>query len=227
MTLIAAHRGASADAAENTVEAMALAVDQLADWVEFDVRRTRDDRLVVHHDPHLPDGRIIIELELEELPSSVATFADCVAACGSLGLDIEIKSDPVEPDYDPEQPVVDLLIAELAGLGLKNEHIISSFDVDVIERVRVGAPHLGTGLLVFKPEPIKQLVDRCEAGGHAHLLPWHPLVDRGLVDAAHDAGLTVGTWTANEPDDLARVYRAGVDMIVTNHPAAAREQLGL
>ncbi len=60
---IVAHRGASAEAPENTLEAFARAIEVGADMIEFDVRRARDGRLVISHDPvrgraaGLPDAR--------------------------------------------------------------------------------------------------------------------------------------------------------------------------
>ena len=50
-TEIIAHRGASADAPENTLEAFQLGLDQGADAIECDVRVTRDGELVAIHDP--------------------------------------------------------------------------------------------------------------------------------------------------------------------------------
>ena len=55
---VIAHRGASKAEAENTLAAFRRAGAMGADAVELDVRRTRDGVLVVHHDPHLPDGRL-------------------------------------------------------------------------------------------------------------------------------------------------------------------------
>ncbi len=49
-TKVWAHRGASAYAPENTLEAFQLAVDQKADGVELDVQMTKDGKLVVIHD---------------------------------------------------------------------------------------------------------------------------------------------------------------------------------
>ena len=50
MTKIFAHRGASAYAPENTVEAFALAMEQGADGIELDVQMTKDGQVVVIHD---------------------------------------------------------------------------------------------------------------------------------------------------------------------------------
>ena len=49
-TMIQAHRGASADAPENTMEAFRLAVDIAADGIELDVHLTKDGEVVVIHD---------------------------------------------------------------------------------------------------------------------------------------------------------------------------------
>ena len=47
--LVIAHRGASADRPENTLEAFTEARIQGAEWVELDVRRSSDGVLFVHH----------------------------------------------------------------------------------------------------------------------------------------------------------------------------------
>ncbi len=73
---VIAHRGASAAAAENTIEAFALAAELGADGVELDARRTADGQVVVHHDAHLPDGRVIVDLSAADLPAHVPTLAE-------------------------------------------------------------------------------------------------------------------------------------------------------
>ncbi len=70
--LVIAHRGASAARPENTLEAFRHAATLGADWVELDVRRTADDRLTVHHDAVLPDGRAIVHLAAGDLPPVAA-----------------------------------------------------------------------------------------------------------------------------------------------------------
>ena len=55
-----AHRGASRAERENTLAAFTRAAEMGADAVELDVRRTAENLLVVHHDPHVADGRAIV-----------------------------------------------------------------------------------------------------------------------------------------------------------------------
>ena len=53
---IVAHRGASwLVKVENTLDSFEKAIEVGSDMVEFDVRKTSDDILVVYHDKHLAD----------------------------------------------------------------------------------------------------------------------------------------------------------------------------
>ena len=50
--------------------------------------------------------------------------------------------------------------------------------------------------------------------------------DPAYVRRAHDAGHAVHVWTVDEPDDVQRCLDAGVQAIITNHPAQVLRQLG-
>ena len=70
---IFAHRGASAYAPENTLEAFRLAMEQGADGIELDVQLTKDGELVVIHDEtidRVSNGKgAVRDYTLEELKS--------------------------------------------------------------------------------------------------------------------------------------------------------------
>jgi glycerophosphoryl diester phosphodiesterase len=79
MTLVLAHRGACWDAPENTLEAFELAVDQGADYVEFDVRTAHSGRFVAAHDPVPGDpapGLVTLDAALESLRGRVGLAVD-------------------------------------------------------------------------------------------------------------------------------------------------------
>ena len=97
MTLVVAHRGASAVHAENTIPAFVAAREMGADWVELDVRLTADGVPVVHHDPVLTDGRVIRSLSVGDLPDELPTLEAAIESCAPLGVNIEIKSTPPYP----------------------------------------------------------------------------------------------------------------------------------
>jgi glycerophosphoryl diester phosphodiesterase len=218
--LVIAHRGASAAFPENTVEAFRGAAELGAEWVELDARRTADGALVVHHDAHLPDGRAIVDLAAADLPGSVATLAEALDACTPMGVNIEVKNIPPDPDFDREDAVARGVIALLAERDGRDEVLISSFNHLTLATIRAEAPELATAWLVTHPPP--DTVERAVAAGHRALHPFDLFVDADLVERCHGAGLAVNVWTVDDPDRIAALAELGVDGICTNVPDVAR-----
>jgi glycerophosphoryl diester phosphodiesterase len=219
---VIAHRGASAaHPPGNTLAAFAAAGPLGATWVELDVRRTADGVLAVHHDPHTVDGTLIAGAPFADLPEHVPTLAAALDACGDLGVNVEIKNSPEEPDFDPSMAaavqVVDVL-RERNGAA-PGSYLVSSFDFATIERVRALAPDIPTAFLVVTPEP--ELLARAAAGGHAAVHPWHGLVNDEMMALARRLGLAVNVWTVDEPDQIRSLAALGVDGVVTNVPDVA------
>lgn len=223
MTLVIAHRGASAHRRENTIEAFELARELGADWVELDVRRTGDGVMVVHHDAHLDDGRALVDLSAEDLPDHVPTLAAALEACSGMGVNVEIKNLPHDPDYDAEH-TVSVAVAGLVRAFLEPaDVIVSSFNMDAIDRIREEDPELPTGFLSFHALDPAQLVDWVASRGHRAIHPHVSAVDRPLVERAHAAGLSVVVWTADEPERIGHLLDLEVDGIITNRPDVARQ----
>lgn len=225
LPLVCAHRGASAHAQENTVAAARAAVDAGAEWVEFDVRPSGDGRLVVHHDPATRDGAVVAQTPAGELGDDAPTFADFVAACGPLGLDIELKTDQVGIDAARYVELVAGEIDRHVHASSANRIVVTSFDQDVLDLFRAHRRDIATGVL-FHDRTASWAIDRAIAHGHGAIAPWFRLVDADLVDAAHRAGLAVATWTVNEPRDVRAAAEAGVDMIIGDDPALIIDVLG-
>ena len=221
--LVIAHRGASADQPENTLEAFTEARIQGADWVELDVRRSADGVLVVHHDALLDDGRLIRETVTDDMPGSVPSLAEAFEACEGMGVNVEIKHLPGEPDFAE----VDLVCAAVTGLVVAHRPVgqllVSSFDISAVDRILAVDPTLPTGWLVVERHATTQILDRVEAHGHGTINPWDELVDRSLVDDAHRRGLKVVVWTVDDGDRIVELASWGVDGIVTNQVAIARQ----
>ena len=221
------HRGASAGAPENTLAAFRLAVAQGADGVETDVRRAADGALVLHHDANLSDGRLVGATVRGDLPRSVPTLGEVLAA-GPWFVNIEIKNDPDEPGHDPSGRLVDDVVAEVAAHGAGSRVLLSSFDWATVRRAREVAPDLAVAWLVWTGTGggPSAWVARAAAAGMRGLNPQDVLVDAELVVAAHGAGLAVNVWTVDDPDRIRALARLGVDAIITNDPAAALAALG-
>ena len=190
-----------------------------ADAVELDVRRSRDGVLVVHHDAHLPDGRVIAHTDCVELPEPVPTLGEALDACAGMWVNVEIKNDPSEPDFDAADSIADETIAHLLARGDDDRWVISSFRIETIDRCRALAPSIRTAWLTsMVPANAVELL--CERG-HIALHPWVRTLTLDLVAACHARGLQVNTWTCDDPERMAQLYAWGVDGLCTNVPDVA------
>ncbi len=223
---VIAHRGACRRAPENTVAAFELARELGSDWVEFDVRRTADGALAVHHDAALADGRLIVDLAASDLPPDVPGLGAALDACRGMGVNIEIKNAPVDADFDPDRTLAGDVVALLADRGEDQPVLVSSFDLATVDRVHALSPTVLTAWLTASLDEPAAAVARAAAGGHVALHPFVLTVDQALVDLAHGAGLAVNTWTVDDPDLMLALAEMGVDGIVTNVPDVAVEVLG-
>lgn len=231
--LILGHRGASHARPENTLAAYAEARAQGADGVELDVRRTADDQLVVHHDPHVEGFGLIVEQSFAVLRSShpdVPTLGEALDTCAGMIVNVEIKCLPWEPDADSSDRAVVRAVVEMLRTRAPvtiSDIIVSSFDLGSIDACRAFAPEIATGWLTHGQEFAAAATITAE---HEH--PWfNP--DRGAalrasveeITAAQRSGLRVNVWTVDEPDEIVQLAAAGVDAIISDVPDVARAAL--
>ena len=218
-TQVLAHRGASRAERENTVAAFRRAHEMGADGVELDVRRTADDVLVVHHDPLVDDGRAIRETQSLELPEHIPTLDGALDACAGMWVNLEIKNDQSEPDFDPEEWVAEATMALLDRRGEPERWLMSSFRIETIDRCRSLAPQVRTAWLtsIVADDALDILVAR----GHVALHPWVQLLGKDLVDRCHAVGIAVNTWTCDDPARMRELVEWGIDGICTNVPDIA------
>ena len=219
MTAIWAHRGVTTVEVENTVAAFEAAVALGCDGVELDVRATADGVPAVHHDARLADGRPIAQLTVAELPAHVPQLDAALDACGPLVVNIEIKA---------PRSIVDAVLAEVRARGIAGRVVVSSFDLAIVDRVRALDDAIPTGYLVMPAHRrfATRSLGTCQRHGHRALHPHYRAVDARLIDAAHEAGIAINTWTVDNPARIEALARDGVDAIVTNVPEVALRTLG-
>ncbi len=224
---IIAHRGASSEAIENSLEAFSRAIEIGADKIEFDVRRTRDDQLIAFHDPTL-GGVQIGRMERAEIAGRAghapALLSEILELCeGRVGLDVELKED----GYVPR------VIADVGRRFSRERVVITSFLDRVVAQVKELDPDLRAGLLIGLRNPVPRLrtrlsellpASRARACG-ADVVAMHVrLAQFGALGRVAAAGLDAYVWTVNEPDALSRYLGdARVQAVITDDPALALE----
>ncbi len=223
-----AHRGASLEQPENTIEAFEAAIDAGADAVEFDVRMTADGHAVVMHDPDVSrttDGTgLVSEMTLEEIRKlGVPTLEEALRClAGRAAADIEIKNLPGEPDFTPErEAAVEATLDALDAVGFPGQVIVSSFNPASIAHSRALRPDVPTGLLTEYEVDAEEALTRATAQGHPWVLPFVLKVleaGDGFADRVHACGALLGVWIADDPDTARSLFELGVDAVATNDP---------
>ena len=234
--LFIAHRGASAEAPENTLAAFARALAAGADGVELDVQVTADGVPVVCHDATLRrlTGRpgTIARLTRDQLRAvrirgePLPTLADVLALlAGRAVAQIEIKHGvPVAPVVRAVQR------ARAAGAA-----IFASFDAAVVAEARGLAPGVPRMLICghrrLRPAGpaarVEALVPILAALGAAGVsLDWRAVRAPGFIPALKSRGPCVWCWTVNDPRLMRRLADWGADAILSDDPALLRATLG-
>ena len=224
VTQVMAHRGASSVELENSVAAFRRAVAMGAQAAELDVRRTAGGTLVVHHNPVLDDGRVIYTLTASELPEHIPTLDQALDACRPLWVNIEIKNDPSEPDFDPDDTIAEATVECLSRRQEgASQWLISSFRRSTIDHCRRLQPSIATAwLTVAVPDDeIDAVAQDLAAAGHRALHPWVGALNRHAVETCHRHGVEVNTWTCDDPERMKELIEWGVDGICTNVPDIA------
>ena len=218
-----AHRGASAVERENTTMAFRRAGEMGSHAVELDVRICKSGELVVHHNAVLDDTTAIKDVNRNQLPDYVPTLSEALDSCAGMWVNIEIKNDEREPDFDPTDKVADLVVGLLRRRDPTQKWLISSFRRQTVDFVHQLWPQLPTGWLTIWVEDAdaQALAQSLLAFGHSALHPNVRNLSRHVVDVMHDSGLSVNTWTCDDPLRMDELIDWGIDGICTNTPDVA------
>ena len=249
MILVHGHRGARAVYPENTLAAFLYAIESGADALELDVLVTRDDTLVVVHDPHINPqicqgprpGAAIRELTLAELraydcgslrnpafpsqqtiPGTRIPTLDEVLSLSSRGdfqFDMEAKSFPDRPELTPD-PVA---FARMLHAAIERHGLEKRVVAQSFDfRVLHAMKRIAPEirLAALWVGESRPFVEIAAAAGADIVSPQHTLVTAEQVNQAHAANLEVIPWTANTPEDWHRLIAVSVDGIITDDPAA-------
>jgi glycerophosphoryl diester phosphodiesterase len=228
--VVIAHRGAAGSAPENTLASVALAVEQGADIVEIDVQESADGKIVVVHDSDLMRvGGAAIKIwhatydELLEVDvgtwygpefsgQRVPTLEQVLEICkGRSRVNIELK-------YYGHNERLEERVAEIVErMGMEDEIVLMSLASDIVTSMQLLRPDWTVGLLTAKA-----VGDLTES--NADFLAVHVgIASHRFVRRAHAAGKEVYVWTVNDKLNMSRMMSRGVDGVITDHPALAKQ----
>jgi glycerophosphoryl diester phosphodiesterase len=248
--IVFAHRGASGTMPENTIPAFEEAVRVGATYLETDVQITKDGVLVLAHDPHLGrtagDAREIKDLTFAELQKidagaafspdggkthpfrgkgfRVPTLEEFVKKFKDSRANIEVK------DGTPE--TARLVLDMLKKYKAEDRVLLASEQPGAGPCVRREAPHIPTS--ASRKEVLAFLVKSAVCPCLPRSAPFDALqipvsaqgitvVNRRLLAAAKRLGVQVHVWTINDPDEMMRLFKLGVDGIFTDFPKLGLE----
>ena len=239
-----AHRGASALAPENTLEAFRMAVEAGAGGLELDVHLSRDGRVVVIHDATVERTTggtgAVAEMTLDELRgfdagynfspdggrthpyrgARIPTLAEVLQEFPDVVINIDMKDD--RPGI--EAAVLGVLReagAEGRALVVSSRHgAVRRFRKISGGRISTGASRLETGMFYLLSRlRLERLI---RPAYDALQVPLQhrgiPLVTRRFVEAAHARGVRVDVWTINRAGEMRRLLDLGADVIMTDRP---------
>ncbi len=215
--LIISHRGASFYEPENTLRSFERAVEMGSRAIEFDVRKSLDDQLVVIHDrtvDRTTNGKGSVGsktlLDLRSLDAGygqkIPTLEEVLESfAGRCGLVIELK------EKGTEKKTIELI----KKYGLTDDVIVVSFKKDCIRSVRGFDPSIATGLItVFGLGCVRDaLVLGCRAVATTHLF-----MRRKILSESEKAGLFSCCWTVNDARKAEKLVAMGIRGLITNLP---------
>lgn len=249
-----AHRGASFELPENTLEAFALALDLGADAIETDCHMTRDGRIVLSHDP---DGRRVVGdphaissltyLEVRAwnvgatyTPRREGPFRERGGRARHYRMPLFEEALEAFPhvvfNVDAKQTAPDMIPALLRVIRTaraEDRVRIASFSTKNLVRARSLGYRGETGLsgseiarVMFLP---KSTLRWLPPAGNAAQVPRRAygvdFTSQRVIDRLHEVGLRVDFWTIDDPAEARALFAKGADGVMTDDPRAMNVSL--
>jgi glycerophosphoryl diester phosphodiesterase len=244
--LFAAHRGGALLWAENSLLAFRNALALGADFLELDVHLTRDGEVVVIHDATLERTttgsgpvreRTLAELgavRLKDrdgavLEERIPTLDQVVAlaAAGKRQILLEIKTDERRRRY-PE--IEEKVFAVLDRHHFTSFTVVMAFEAATWRRLRQLRPDARAAALysarMLRAADVTAELEALRQAGVGFVGLDQALVNADVARQARLAGLTLGVWTVNQREAIARFIDQGVGVVITDRPDLAKELLG-
>jgi len=211
------HRGARAYAPENTITSFKKAIEIGVDAVELDVRRTKDNQIIVIHDADVKrttDGKgLVNELTLKEIKGFSAEGSEKIPTLQET-LDFLDKKVKVFVELK-ETGIEEQVLSIVHKRSLEKNVVIVSFLEEALKKIRELDADIETGLIyAVHRNPVKAALE-LKAN---YLLALYRFIHTANVVKAHENGLKMVVWTINNSQEVAEYAKKGVDGIASDKP---------
>lgn len=236
MTLIYGHRGARAEAPENTLPSFQKALDAGVTRVELDLHLSADQQLMVIHDPTLKRttglrGKVAQHTAAEltrmdarlglpgwPTPCPIPTLEQLLQACPQIEhYQLEVKSGSERQS----RIVLDAIMALVEHYQLHDKVVVTSASRTLLSYAKRSGFALPTGL-VEEYGLLNPLKSARRYGCQYLILNWK-LCNAERLRQAQAQGLHVSVWTVNDTARMQQLIDMGVDSLITDYPARAME----
>ena len=223
-----AHRGYVAKGVENSIEALEGAAEIGADYVEFDIILTKDNKFVVMHDYNLKrlaglnkrvqdmnfDEVVGLTIKQGDYTSKIPSLEEFINKAKELNMKlvIELKPHGAEPSN-----YIDILIGEIKRLKLENYKFMS-LNSKVMEELETKVPNLETGYVI----PL-QFGNFHHSNIDFFVIEDFSYRDR-LVEQARKENKQVFVWTINDPALITKYLQSPADGIITDEPELVKDE---
>ena len=223
-----AHRGYVAKGVENSIEALEGAAEIGADYVEFDIILTKDNKFVVMHDYNLKrlagvnkrvqdmnfDEVVGLTIKQGDFTSKIPSLEEFVNKAKELNMNLVIELKP----HGAEPPnYIDILIDEVKRLKLENYKFMS-LNSKVMEELETKVPTLETGYVI----PL-QFGNFHHSNVDFFVIEDFSYRDR-LVEQARKENKQVFVWTINNPALITKYLQSPADGIITDEPELVKDE---
>jgi len=221
--LIIGHRGSGGDVPENTLKSFAAAIKDGANAVELDVRKTKDNKLVVFHNEKVDKltkvKGYVNNFTLEELKKldimgeKIPTLEEALDFIDSKvsNILIEIK------EVGTEEKILDIVKKK----KLESIVILISFHEEALMNIRKKDKQIQTGFIYAS---YKDPIGTADKVGASYLLPLYRFTHSKDIERAHDHNLKIIVWTVNTKEEMQAFKSKGVDGIATDYPGILAKQ---
>jgi glycerophosphoryl diester phosphodiesterase len=227
---VTSHRGFSGGVPENTLPAIEKAIEEQADYVEVDVRMTKDGELVLLHDDSLKRttgvNKKIWQLTYEEVSeldagswkdiayngTKIPTLREVFELCkGKVNLNLDLKY------RNTEEGLEEKVAALIEEYEMQWQCVISSTSLAALEHIKQINPDIRTGYItyqIYRGYFYNDNIDFFSVRSN--------LVTKTVSSEVHKAGKEIHVWTVNARSELLRMKLVGVDNVITDDPSYAK-----